>query len=1031
MESSARSRESDSAEPRSAPGEARHYVTILFADLCASTRLAHAEDPEVIAILLRELKAHAYRVVEEHHGVLCRVYGDGVLALFGHPVPREDAVRCATEAALELHRAIRELRLPHLLPANFRARLHSGIHSGLTFICEGGEVEGRYELIGDPPNVAARLCSLAEVDSILVSAATLRGVLPFFDAEELPPARLKGKPEPIPLFRVLNRSEVQTRYQASVRRGLAPFVGREAVLERLHARLAEARRGGPTGVRLVGDPGVGKTRCSEEFISGAEALGWAVHRAYCTGDGSVAPLEPVRLILREMFQLSRVDSRDLLVEKVRAGLCDVGLEEHLENVVHLIGLAVGEGAERGARPVDRHSADVLALLFERFAARQPMVIFVDDWQWSDDASRQLAALLMKRLHDVPLLVLLAMRPSAPQGGAADQIEALRIDPFDEAESTRAIVALLPGGHDLGAVARIHEQSGGNPLFLEELCQSLGTFGDLSRLDARVPSNLHGLIEARVQKLPWAQAELVRTAAVIGNIIPSWLLERVSGYREGDEILRELATNDLLYAGGTEGTLRFKHGITREVVYHTVRLAQRRAIHRDVAQVLEQHPEIDGFEEALAYHHAGAANYLEAARYAEAAGDKAWASAALDRARDQYAAALGALDQLEPSVEHRRRWLDICRRRAFACIFSPALEQLDTLRRAAEYAEELQDLDELGHARFWLGFLSYSRGDVRASIEEYERGLEIARAQKNSKLIAQLCANLGISLAAAFDYEEALRLLDQSLELKQRYRSEESSGAAPTGWAYAVAAKGFILAELGDFRAAHELMRESLDRVERSGSPVVASIQSFRAIVFAWQGRWEECIEISEIVRAAGERVSGPYLYGRGSSEAAYARFMLTQDPTALEQLESTSHWLESHEMSLYISLNYGFLAEAMLIAKNLDGARHYAELALERAALEDRAGEGMALRVLGKLPGANAPGLEPPAQLSAALAAAQARGSNREIALTELALAEFHAASARPELARQLVGAARRSLLEMDMRWHYERSSELAALLDC
>jgi class 3 adenylate cyclase len=153
----------------------RRYVTVLFADLCSSTRLGHSSDPEVLDQLLQEIKAAAFRVIDRHNGIVVQFHGDGVFAIFGHPIPQEDDVRHATEAALELHREIRDLNVGHLVPESFQVRLHSGIHAGLVLLRDGGSVQGCFEIVGDPPNTAAGLCSYAAEDEILVSASTLRG----------------------------------------------------------------------------------------------------------------------------------------------------------------------------------------------------------------------------------------------------------------------------------------------------------------------------------------------------------------------------------------------------------------------------------------------------------------------------------------------------------------------------------------------------------------------------------------------------------------------------------------------------------------------------------------------------------------------------------------------------------------------------------------------------------------------------------------------------------------------------------------
>src|SRR5687767_12886167 len=177
-------RSPDDARPTREAGR-RCHVALLFSDLCEYTALSEISDPEDVASMLQAAKSTAMTVIEKHGGTLNQFYGDGFLAVFGLPTPGEDDARRAAEAALELHETIRNLRFEFELPPGFRVRLHSGIHSGLVFARDSDPRHGRYELIGDPVNTTARLCSAAGMDEILASEVTLRGVAPFFETESV------------------------------------------------------------------------------------------------------------------------------------------------------------------------------------------------------------------------------------------------------------------------------------------------------------------------------------------------------------------------------------------------------------------------------------------------------------------------------------------------------------------------------------------------------------------------------------------------------------------------------------------------------------------------------------------------------------------------------------------------------------------------------------------------------------------------------------------------------------------------------
>ena len=901
--------------PRRRGPEEKRHLTVLFSDLTGSTRLGHAADPEVLDEVLQPVKDAAFRAVEAHAGVVIQFQGDGVLAIFGYPDPQEDDVRRATEAALDLHAAVRDLESNGLVPPSLGVRMHSGIHSGLVLVREGDAVQGRYELVGDPPNVAAALCSRAGPDEILATRYALLGALPFFETETAQPFVLKGKPEPVPAYRVLGRSGARTRFEASRRRGLAPFIGREDALGSLVRGLDHARTGRSSRVRVVGDAGIGKTRTVEEFSRMARARGSIVLSGYC--EGSVAPLWPFQLILRQAFGVSPDPNRSPDASVIEAQLAKLELSDEVGEILGMLSLEPSESSKSEAARGGASAIRALVKLLQSLAKEEPLVLFLDDWQWADDASRAVASALEAQLHDTALLWIFAARPSGPSDEGVGAEQRIELAPFRDIESAEAIEALSPGGLDLGIASQFHQRSGGNPLFLEELCRSLRPTEGRADVPLEIPPTLHGLIETRVHALPPAQGAALRTAAVVGNVVPAWLLERLTGLREGDPVLEELAANDLLYRGVEDGTFRFKHGITRDAVYHSILLSERRALHGRIADHLdERHWGTDSERphEALAYHYEGAANYEQASRSAELAGDRAWASAALDRTRSQYAAALASLDQLPSTPANRRRWLEISKRRAFACVFNPAPEQLSMLTRAAEIGHALDDLDAVGHAHFWHGFISFSLGNLRESIEQYKLGLAVAEQSGNAKLVAQLRANLGESYAAACEYDEAIVLLDESIESKRRLQSRDRPVSTPTGSAFALACKASAASERGDANEADLLFEESLASVRGSGHPVEGSCLGLQAQALLLRGHFEACIEVAERACVVAQRVNGPYVFGRGRTEAAFSRFMLTGDEAELETLRETVEWLEDKGMRLFISTNYGCLAEAMLQA---------------------------------------------------------------------------------------------------------------------
>lgn len=1017
-------------------GDERRHLTVLFSDLSGSTRLGHGTDPEILDEILQHVKDAAFPIITAHGGTVVQFHGDGVLAVFGYPEPAEDDVRHATEAALSLHEAIRALDLSHLTPRGFEVRMHSGIDAGLVLVREGDAVLGRLKLVGDPPNTAAGLADRAGIDEILVRREALLGSLPFFETEDAPPVSKKGVATPIAAFRVRGRTGITRRWEASQRRGLTPFVGREDVQAALGQAFDALREGRMRRALIVGDAGIGKTRTVEEFLARARAAGSRCLGGYCELQGSVAPLWPFQQIAREAFDLPMDPATPIDTTAVEKRLTDLGLGPH---AAELLGLLSVRPSDRDEAPDARAEGGAKALaafaaLLAALSRSAPVVLFIDDWQWSDDASRLAASALHALLARERVLWITATRPTETSDAPHQGELRIELAPFRDDESAQAIEALAPSGLDLDSAGRLHLRSGGNPLFLEELCRSLPARDALAEDVLDVPATLHGLIEDRVQALPPDQAATLRAAAVIGNVVPLWLLESLTGLDADAPLLGDLAAADLLHPGVAGGTLRFKHGITRDVVYHSVRLAERRALHRRVARILEEGVEEDDPDaphESLAYHYEGAADFERASHHAERAAERAWATAALDRTRQQYAAALAALDQLPETEERQRRWLAISRQRAFACVFNPAREQTEMLARAIEIGHALGDQSAVGHALFWRGFILYSMGNMSEALEAYQEGLEVAETAGDAKLAAQIRANIGESLAATLEYERANALLDESIETKRRLHSGSGRSRAPTGSAYALACKGFIAADLGEADASEKWFGEALDAVRGTGHPVAESCLAFQCTAQILLGRFERAADLAESVRAAGERMNGPYLFGRGRTDGAFSRYMLDGDLEALDVLRRTTDWLEEKEIKLYISLAYGGLAEALVRANEPEAARRYAERALERADLLDALGEGMACRALARLAVRESPDEPERADLhlDRALRAAARRGSPRETALTIATQAEVLAARGERDAARARLGVASPELERMGLDWYTEDARRLASSL--
>ena len=978
----------------------RRNLAILFADLSDSTRLAESVEAEHYALMLAELRALYQRVVPKHGGLVIRIQGDGMLAIFGHPEAREDDGRRAVESALELHEAVRRMRPP--LGWTQSLNLHSGIHAGLVLMHEGDEVRGRFELLGNAPNIAARLSDAARAGEILVSEETLGLHGHFFSMSERQSLQLRGRAAPLAAFAVNGRAAIGRRFEASIQRGLTPFIGRERELARLDAALDEALAARPHWLSLRAGAGVGKTRLTEEFLRRAAGRQCQVHRGYCEAYLSAEPLQPFLQMLAALTDVPEVRQASELPPKAR-------LQALLE-------------------------------LLAAQALKVPQLLFIDDLQWADDATLQLLHRLMALAQQkkLPLMLLTATRPRAPGDpipvASDSEAAVLELHPFSDDEATQAVQQLLPRTDPFVAV-EVQRHAGGNALFIEELCHALandvaGNAAAQRRSnETQQPGNawLSALVESRMSRLDAEHKGLLRAAAVIGNVIPAWLLQRLTGRSADDPAVLALAEQDFVFPDQRAGHLRFKHGITRDIVYEAIGLHERQQMHRRIAAELRANDAQVAAHELLAYHDGAAGDWAKAFEHAQQAGDQALAVPSLDRAKKQYRAALAALEHLAGDDHYRQRWINVAYRFGMACVFDASRADLRVLQHAAELARGSEDAALIARAEYWLGYVSYALGEARDGLPHCERGLAAAERIADAGLVAQLRGTLGQLRAAAADYAPALTLLDEAI-LAQRLAQREQArrpGRLAVGLAYSLACRAQVLGDQGRFADAQVQFDEAMSLIGASNHAVEASVQGWRAAVYLWQGRWVEAQLAAAEAHRIGGLVRSLFTFSMGHAAGAYGAWMAQLDPEALLKLQDATAWLAPRGGGLFSSLNHGWLAEVLEAHERPMAARRHVAQALRRGRRhDDWFGVAMACRAAARL------ALPHEASISArylalARAAAQRRGAEHDLALTDLCEAEI--AIARGQAATRWLDAAESRFERLDMAWHLARLHELRA----
>ena len=553
---------------------------MLFCDVGGSSGDAESLEAEEYAELLDEFRRLAHAFILRQGGSIARLQGDGVLALFGSAGPRDDDGRRATEAALDLHLAVARLRSGHGDSAK-ALQMRSGIHAGQALLIEGDIERGRLDVVGQVPNTAARLCSLASGGEILVSEETLGPQAAFFHFSAARRLQIKGHTTALSVLRIEGRATIERRIEAAARRGMLPFAGRRARLARLVKGAAAARDGSPAVIVVSGEPGIGKTRLLDEFRQRLDPTEYHVLPGTCESGAATEAFQPFKQGLRGALGW-HADATEQRNEAVVAAALDGLGAPHANALAPLARILSGN---HSSLPEDLNATTHVPAIVELIAllARgRTLVVLLDDWHWADHASRQVLGAL--RARGLPLMLALATQTGA-DGVAAIGVAAigvaaigvaeigvatiagaqtLRLQPLKAAEAVGAINACLPGCES--EVARkIYRYSGGSPLVIEELCHAAAADAYPGAIPLAAGVGITALVAARLARLPEPQAECLRMAAMAGHTFPISRLMRLADYESAAATLEALAAQGFLVLAEPPGMLRFKHALIREAV----------------------------------------------------------------------------------------------------------------------------------------------------------------------------------------------------------------------------------------------------------------------------------------------------------------------------------------------------------------------------------------------------------------------------------------------------------------------------------
>lgn len=700
----------------------RRHVTVLFSDLVGSLRISSQLDPEELHDLILAYRRVCAGVVERFNGYVAQYLGDGILAYFGFPVAHEDDAECAVRAGLGI---VDEVGRLWQIRGRVQLAVRVGIATGLVVAPTGVAAGEDSVVIGETPNIAARLQELASPNVVLIGTETQRLLGDRAVCEDLGTHALKGAARPVQVWRVVRLDEALSRFEAVRQRGLTPLVDREEEIELLSRRWGQALKGHGQVVLLSGEAGIGKSRIAEVLRDRVAVDSAAVLRLQCSPHYANSALQPVVSRLERDLEFAREDSAERRLEKIEALL--ERARQPVEKVAPLLAamLSVPTGDRYPPLQVrpQRQREDTLAALLNLLiglATRAPVLLIVEDAHWIDPTSQELLDLLVERVSDVRALVLVTLRPGYWPIWAGSSHATVCVLKRLGRDDTAEIVGLLAGGKALPDPVReaIVTRTDGVPLFIEEVTKAVLESGALEEQDDRyalsgplpprlVPSTLQDSLMARLD-----QASALKAVAQIGSVIGRQfsyeLLAAVAGMpdEEVQAALAQLVRAELAFRRGMppNAMYTFKHALVQEAAYESLLFARRQALHARVLETLEAtRPDIvNSSPELLAHHAAAAGLHEEAVRYRHLAGMRASERSANVEAIAHLTTGLDVLGRVGDSVERRQQEL------VLRIALGPALinargprtpEVAENYAKARELCAELPE-SPLHFAAFW-------------------------------------------------------------------------------------------------------------------------------------------------------------------------------------------------------------------------------------------------------------------------------------------------------------------------------------------
>jgi class 3 adenylate cyclase/tetratricopeptide (TPR) repeat protein len=659
----------------------RKQVTVMFCDMEGFTPLVEKVGPDEAYAIIDQVYEILIHKVHDYEGTVNEMTGDGIMALFGAPIALEDAPQRAIRSALAIHREIakssdrmKEDGFPPL-------KMRIGIHTGTVVVGTlGNNLRVEFKAVGDTVNVASRIEGSAQPGTTYVSGDTFNLTKGFFRFEALGEKKVKGKEQPIKVYRVLEASTRRTRFDVSAERGLTPHVGRERELELLLDAFERSKAGRGQAMSIVSEAGVGKSRLLYEFRKTLSNENITFLEGKCLSYSRNVSYHPVADILKANFDIQEGDDDSKVTERVKKGLKALAADESSTLPYLLEVLSVKDsGIDKipmSPEAKTHRIASALNHIVLKGSEISPLVLAFEDLHWIDRSSEDALKSLLDNIPGVKVLLILTYRPEyVGTWGGKSYHSQVNLNRLSNRESL-AMVAHLLGTENIASDLEelVLEKTEGVPFFIEEFLLSLKNLKIITKAEGKyqlgkevkavtIPSTVQDVIMARVDALPEGAKEVLQTGSVIEREFSYQLIQQVMDFSDTEIIthLSALKDSELLYERGIypETSYIFKHALTRDVVYDSILSKKRKMLHDKIGHAVEDtYKEHIGEHVAiLTEHFTSAENYEKGAEYAKLARKKAQKAGSFNDAIEYGKKGLFCLERLLKTEENQKKAID--------------------------------------------------------------------------------------------------------------------------------------------------------------------------------------------------------------------------------------------------------------------------------------------------------------------------------------------------------------------------------------